>query len=414
MSYQEQNRRMWDERVPIHVASEFYDVAAWKSGRCSLQPFEAYAALALAAEASLTARFVCADVFDAPARARAALRRGVYTGIGALIWLHDIRRWASVVRALLNPGGCLYLVECHPLTDVFEARSLTAQNSYFHDPAGTVWDEPGTYADQGAATAANVSVEFRHPISDVLSALLDQGLPLELFHEFDHTPFARWPVHGAPRGRELPVPAGMPPPPSSLAARACPHSRRGGLHPCSRGLHTSLRRNRHRCRTLFRDRRFTDPEDDHGTQRTPLHHGQRRPPTRAADLFRTHGPVRAQVIVHGATAVPRGYYAPFARFLASAGFETLTYDYRGVGGSVAGRARDDAATMSDWLTLALRQRRALRGVNPASVPWPWGTASGPSGRRWPTWKRPGLVTLGAATWGRFSSPAERAASRAAS
>ncbi len=85
----------------------------------------------------------------------------------------------------------------------------------------------------------------------------------------------------------------------------------------------------------------------------------------AVDLFRTHGPVRAQVIVHGATAVPRGYYAPFARFLASAGFETLTYDYRGVGGSVAGRARDDAATMSDWLTLdAPAAVRALRGVNP--------------------------------------------------
>ena len=41
MSYQAQNKRMWDERVPIHVASEFYDVAGWRGGRCSLQPFEA-------------------------------------------------------------------------------------------------------------------------------------------------------------------------------------------------------------------------------------------------------------------------------------------------------------------------------------------------------------------------------------
>jgi hypothetical protein len=85
----------------------------------------------------------------------------------------------------------------------------------------------------------------------------------------------------------------------------------------------------------------------------------------AADLFRPQGPVRAQVILHGATAVPRGYYAPFAQFLANAGFETLIYDYRGVGGSVAGSARDDDATMSDWLTLdAPAAVRALRGSEP--------------------------------------------------
>lgn len=89
----------------------------------------------------------------------------------------------------------------------------------------------------------------------------------------------------------------------------------------------------------------------------------------AADLHRPSGPVRAQVIVHGATAVPRGYYAPFARFLASAGYETLIYDYRGVGGSVSGSARHDDATMSDWLVLdAPAAVRALRGAHP-SVPF---------------------------------------------
>src|SRR5687767_4989732 len=29
----EANRRMWDERVPIHVSSAFYDVDGWKAGR---------------------------------------------------------------------------------------------------------------------------------------------------------------------------------------------------------------------------------------------------------------------------------------------------------------------------------------------------------------------------------------------
>ena len=34
------NREMWDERVPIHVGSDFYDVESFRAGRISLQPFE--------------------------------------------------------------------------------------------------------------------------------------------------------------------------------------------------------------------------------------------------------------------------------------------------------------------------------------------------------------------------------------
>ena len=35
----------------------------------------------------------------------------VYTGIGALCWLPDIRRWAEVVASLLRPGGRLFVRE---------------------------------------------------------------------------------------------------------------------------------------------------------------------------------------------------------------------------------------------------------------------------------------------------------------
>ena len=39
----------------------------------------------------------------------------MYTGIGALCWLPDIRRWAGVVAALLKPGGRLFMREGHPM-----------------------------------------------------------------------------------------------------------------------------------------------------------------------------------------------------------------------------------------------------------------------------------------------------------
>ncbi|HEV2743455.1 MAG TPA: class I SAM-dependent methyltransferase, partial [Rubrobacter sp.] len=38
--YQEINRASWDERVPIHVGGEFYDVAGFKAGEEHLRPFE--------------------------------------------------------------------------------------------------------------------------------------------------------------------------------------------------------------------------------------------------------------------------------------------------------------------------------------------------------------------------------------
>ena len=34
------NRRMWDERAPLHAVSDFYDLDGFRSGRSSLQPFE--------------------------------------------------------------------------------------------------------------------------------------------------------------------------------------------------------------------------------------------------------------------------------------------------------------------------------------------------------------------------------------
>ncbi len=117
---------MWDERVPIHVDSEFYDVQGFLNGACSLQHFEAEelgdvqgkrllhlqchfgldtlswarrgaqvtgldfstpaieAARQLAARASLDAKFVVSDVYDARAHLTGDFDV-VYTGIGALI-----------------------------------------------------------------------------------------------------------------------------------------------------------------------------------------------------------------------------------------------------------------------------------------------------------------------------------------
>ncbi|MFI7447252.1 methyltransferase domain-containing protein [Nonomuraea sp. NPDC049714] len=140
------NRANWNGRVDIHVTSDFYDVPGFKAGADPLRDFEidevgdvtgkslvhlqchfgldtlAWArrgaqvsgldlsekaietATALAQECGLQARFVAADVYDAPTALKDTYDI-VYTGIGALVWLPDLWRWAEVVATLLKPGG---------------------------------------------------------------------------------------------------------------------------------------------------------------------------------------------------------------------------------------------------------------------------------------------------------------------
>jgi predicted alpha/beta hydrolase len=68
----------------------------------------------------------------------------------------------------------------------------------------------------------------------------------------------------------------------------------------------------------------------------------------AGDLFQPGGAPRAAVLVAPAMGVPRGYYAPFAAFLARHGMAALTLDYRGIGGSRRGPLRRLPATLRDW------------------------------------------------------------------
>lgn len=67
-----------------------------------------------------------------------------------------------------------------------------------------------------------------------------------------------------------------------------------------------------------------------------------------ANLFPAATPCRGVVLVHAGTAVPQTFYAGFAEFLAEMGFDTITYDYRGIAASAPARLRGFRASMSDW------------------------------------------------------------------
>jgi hypothetical protein len=151
----------------------------------------------------------------------------VYTGLGALIWLPDIERWAGTMVELLTPGGRFYLAEFHPFTDVFGDDDLTVSESYF-DNQPRVYDEQGTYAQPTAPAVNTVSVEFHHGIGEVVSALAAAGLRIESLHEHDYTLSPRWPFLRVTGNHVYEMPPELPSLPLMYSLRASLGAAGGG------------------------------------------------------------------------------------------------------------------------------------------------------------------------------------------
>lgn len=73
----------------------------------------------------------------------------------------------------------------------------------------------------------------------------------------------------------------------------------------------------------------------------------------AATQFHASEPLRGQLVVAGATGVPRGFYRRFAEHASRRGFNTLTLDYRGIGESKPEHLKGFEMHLLDWGRLDL-------------------------------------------------------------
>ncbi len=71
----------------------------------------------------------------------------------------------------------------------------------------------------------------------------------------------------------------------------------------------------------------------------------------AATVQLAEQPTKRMVVINSATATPRGFYRRFATALNAAGFDTLIWDYRGIGDSAPRSLRGFEARMRDWVAL---------------------------------------------------------------
>ncbi len=246
----ELNRRRWDEMAALHPGTAFYGVDRFRAGEDMLLPIElgemgdvagrsllhlqchfgldtlswarkgaavtgldfsaeaVRQARKLAAETGLAARFVEANVYDAVAAVGGRFDI-VYVTWGALIWLPDLARWARVVAELLAPGGHLYLLEGHPAALLWEQKAADAPIlpafPYFQGGEPLLFRTDKSYAD-GVPMSEGETAEWQHPLSEILTAILDAGLRLEFFHEHDALAWQLFPcmTEGADRMWRLP------------------------------------------------------------------------------------------------------------------------------------------------------------------------------------------------------------------
>jgi SAM-dependent methyltransferase len=242
------NRANWDERVPVHVASDFYDQGPLREGGGVLDPIARAGverlfpgglegvrvlhlqchfgsdtlslanrgatvvgldfsrpaveeAARMASELGLgdRAHFVEANLYDA----RSALPEPesfdlVFTTWGTIGWLPDVAEWARIVAWFLKPGGRLYFADGHPAAFVFDGSDgpdgfPTFQYAYRSDEPDIV-DDPSDYADPDAALANSRTWEWMHPLDEVMSALRGAGLSIDEFAEHFQVPWQIFPI----------------------------------------------------------------------------------------------------------------------------------------------------------------------------------------------------------------------------
>lgn len=227
----ELNRKAWNEKTPVHLASDFYAVDRFRAGESSLNPLEidlvgdveqktllhlqchfgldtisfarrgaracgldfsdvaiAEATKLAAAEDNVACEFVCSDVHAAKSAVGNRTFDVVFTSYGAIGWLPDIEAWADAAVACVAPGGRLVVVEFHPFVWMWD--DAFSKLVYPWDSGGVPIVETieGTYADEGAPLTAK-TVGWNHGLGSVVTALAKRGLIIERLEERTRSPY---------------------------------------------------------------------------------------------------------------------------------------------------------------------------------------------------------------------------------
>jgi len=158
----------------------------------------------LAAQAGADIDFVEAEVTQAATVLPSGAFDLVFTGIGALCWLPDIRPWARTVAGLLRPGGRLFLREGHPVLWALDYErtddELVLRYPYVETADPVIDDEEGSYVEIDVELRNTVSHTWNHGLGEIVTALLAEGLVITGLEEHLSVPWNPLPAGLMDRG----------------------------------------------------------------------------------------------------------------------------------------------------------------------------------------------------------------------
>ena len=222
------NKQTWNNKTDVHITSDFYDVASFLNGKSSLNDIELQLlgnvqgkkilhlqchfgqdtlslvrlganvtgidlsdnaiekANEFAKKLEFEATFICCDIYDLPNHLDEKFDI-VFTSYGTIGWFPDLNKWANIVSHFLKPNGKFVFAEFHPVVWMFDDYFKEVFYSYFNiEPI--IEELTGTYADRYSDISAQ-TITWNHPTSEVLNALIQSGLEINSFDEFDYSPY---------------------------------------------------------------------------------------------------------------------------------------------------------------------------------------------------------------------------------
>jgi 2-polyprenyl-3-methyl-5-hydroxy-6-metoxy-1,4-benzoquinol methylase len=226
--YFEANKDLWNKKTPVHITSDFYNRDGFLAGKNVLTPIELselgpvsgksllhlqchfgmdtlcwarmgawvtgvdfsetaiHEALLLAKQIETNARFVCCNVYDTRQHITDTFDI-VFTSYGTIGWLPNLDKWAQAIAQSLTKGGHFYMADFHPVVWMMDEEFKYLKYPYYnHSVIET--DSIGTYTNREADINGK-EYGWNHSISEILNALINNGLELEFFNEHYYSPY---------------------------------------------------------------------------------------------------------------------------------------------------------------------------------------------------------------------------------
>ncbi|CAF4122425.1 unnamed protein product, partial [Rotaria sordida] len=111
----------------------------------------------------------------------------VFTSYGTTRWFLDLNKWAQIIEDYLKPDSSFIIVDFHPMVWTFDNQEEHLLTYSYFNCGPIIEYTKGTYTDPSAPIEQK-SIRWNHSLSDIIMALIEHHLKIDLFKEFDSLP----------------------------------------------------------------------------------------------------------------------------------------------------------------------------------------------------------------------------------